>query len=115
MTATVTEPTARPLATGSPENAPANVVAFIGLGIGVLPILIAVLTIPFAAVFDNAIFVILVSPLLSLGAILFSAIGIGVSHWTQDRFGGTGGYWFALAGLLLGFVGIYLFLASFSV
>ena len=114
MTATtVADPTAPPLA-ATPEHAPVNVVAIIALVIGVFPSLIGLLALPFAVFFGGTVFVI-ISPLLAVAAIVVAALGIGISHRIQDRFGGTGGYWFALAGLLLGIVGIYLFLASFSI
>lgn len=100
-TTTVAEST-----TDTPEvdsKAPVNVVAIIAVAIGVLA-LVAFL-VPGSAV---------LVPALSVLGIVVASVGLALAHRIQDRVGGSGGYWFAIVGLLAGILGLYISLAVFT-
>lgn len=103
MAATTTAPEPTPENAAVAAKAPVNVVALIALAIGALA-LIAFL-IPGSAI---------AVPGLSVLGIVVASVGIVLSHRIQDRVGGSGGYWFAVAGLLAAMVGLYISLAVFT-
>jgi len=113
MPRTAHDPIADPDPTASSDPVPAgslvdegplvNIVAVIGLGVSIVALLV---TLFLAAS--------IVAPIIAVAGTVVSGVGIGISHRRQDQFGGTGGYWFALAGLLIGIGAILVILATFT-